>query len=79
VGEAAAAEAGDRPGSGKPRGKRPPKGGKGNKGPKHQHPRGEKPAREGARTYEARPPRKSDRIDPDNPFAAALMGLRDKT
>ena len=27
---------------------------------------------------EARPPRKNDRIDPDNPFAAALMGLRDK-
>ncbi len=29
--------------------------------------------------YEARPPRKSDRIDPDNPFAAALMGLKDKS
>ena len=23
-------------------------------------------------------PRKEDRIDPDNPFAAALMGLKDK-
>ncbi|MGB3147001.1 MAG: helicase-related protein [Paracoccaceae bacterium] len=33
---------------------------------------------DGGRTFEARPPRKSDRIDPDNPFAAALMGLRDK-
>ncbi len=31
-----------------------------------------------ARQFEARPPRKNDRIDPDNPFAAALMGLRDK-
>ncbi len=30
------------------------------------------------RTFEARPPR-NDRIDPDNPFAAALMALRDKT
>ncbi|MBC7141966.1 MAG: disulfide oxidoreductase, partial [Rhodobacteraceae bacterium] len=29
------------------------------------------------RTFESRPPKK-DRIDPDNPFAAALMGLRDK-
>ena len=33
---------------------------------------------EGARSFEARPPKKTDRIDPDNPFAAALMGLRDK-
>ncbi len=31
-----------------------------------------------AATYSSGP-RKSDRIDPDNPFAAALMGLRDKT
>jgi ATP-dependent RNA helicase SUPV3L1/SUV3 len=31
-----------------------------------------------ARSFEARPPRR-DRIDPDNPFAAALMALRDKT
>jgi len=30
------------------------------------------------RSFEARPERR-DRIDPDNPFAAALMGLRDKT
>jgi ATP-dependent RNA helicase SUPV3L1/SUV3 len=33
---------------------------------------------QGARSFEARPPKKNDRIDPDNPFAAALMGLRDK-
>jgi ATP-dependent RNA helicase SUPV3L1/SUV3 len=32
----------------------------------------------GVRKFEARPERR-DRIDPDNPFAAALMGLRDKT
>ncbi len=32
-----------------------------------------------ARKYEARPPKKDKPIDPDNPFAAALMGLRDKS
>ncbi len=31
-----------------------------------------------ARKYQARPPKKEKSIDPDNPFAAALMGLRDK-
>jgi len=44
--------------------------------------KGSKPGRdrreEGGRSFEARPPKKNDRIDPDNPFAAALMGLRDK-
>jgi ATP-dependent RNA helicase SUPV3L1/SUV3 len=69
-------------------GDRPDRGGK----PKGQHksgqkpgPKGDRPPREGSRperSFEARPPRndrpKSDRIDPDNPFAAALMGLRDK-
>lgn len=44
---------------------KPPKGG--GKGA-----RGDRPA-----SFSAGP-RKSDRIDPDNPFAAALMGLRDK-
>ena len=29
------------------------------------------------RNFESRP-QKKDRIDPDNPFAAALMGLKDK-
>ncbi|WP_242511867.1 4Fe-4S dicluster domain-containing protein, partial [Rhodobaculum claviforme] len=37
------------------------------------------PADEGPRTQTASPPRARDRIDPDNPFARALMGLRDKT
>ncbi|NRA98675.1 MAG: disulfide oxidoreductase [Rhodobacteraceae bacterium] len=32
----------------------------------------------GAKTYQSAPPKK-DRIDPDNPFAQALMGLKDKT
>ncbi len=50
----------------KPRGKGKPKGKRPNK------PQG------GAKKYEARPP-KADKIDPDNPFAAALMGLRNKT
>jgi len=31
----------------------------------------------GTKTYSARPPREEKKIDPDNPFAAALMGLRD--
>ncbi|MFA5581206.1 MAG: helicase-related protein [Paracoccaceae bacterium] len=31
------------------------------------------------KSFEARPPRAEKKIDPDNPFAAALMGLRDKT
>ncbi|WP_158966614.1 helicase-related protein [Chachezhania sediminis] len=30
-----------------------------------------------AKTYSARPPKSEKKIDPDNPFAAALMGLRD--
>ncbi len=32
-----------------------------------------------ARSYHARPPKKEKAIDPDNPFAAALMGLKDKS
>jgi ATP-dependent RNA helicase SUPV3L1/SUV3 len=44
--------------------------------------KGKPPRREGGdkgktRNFEARPPKK-DRIDPDNPFAQALMGLRTK-
>lgn len=48
---------------GKPKGK----GGKPNRDKKPQ----------GAKTFQSRPEKK-DRIDPDNPFAAALMGLKDK-
>ncbi len=54
-------------GRGKPKGKGGAPRGKG--GPRNQ----------GAKTFEARPPRKEKAIDPDNPFAAALMGLKDKT
>ncbi len=68
--------------SGKPRGKGKPQGdargqdrnkdrGKG----RDRNRDGDKP-QQGAKTYEARPPRAKDRIDPDNPFAAALMGLK---
>ncbi|MEM6322339.1 MAG: helicase-related protein [Pseudomonadota bacterium] len=50
---------------GKPKGK-PQRGGK-------------RPPKDGgkSRNFEARPP-KPDKIDPDNPFAAALMGLKNK-
>jgi len=51
-------------GQGKGRGKGGPRGDKG----------GDK-----AKSFSARPPRKEKPIDPDNPFAAALMGLKDKT
>ena len=42
-------------------------------------PRGKqgKPPNKGGKTFSARPPRDDKKIDPDNPFAAALMGLRD--
>ncbi|MCT4610215.1 MAG: helicase-related protein [Pelagimonas sp.] len=56
---------GDRPRGkgGKPKGKGGPKGG------------GDR----GAKSFQARPPKKDKPIDPDNPFAAALMGLKDKS
>ncbi|PWR04095.1 disulfide oxidoreductase [Meridianimarinicoccus roseus] len=54
---------GERPKGGKPKGKRGSKD--------------DKPA--AAKTFAARPPKPEKKIDPDNPFAAALMGLRDKT
>ncbi|MBV2358203.1 disulfide oxidoreductase [Thalassococcus sp. CAU 1522] len=58
----------DKPrGKGKPKGKGGPKGDRGAKGDR------------GPRNFEARPPRREKPIDPDNPFAAALMGLKDKT
>ncbi|MBF9049200.1 disulfide oxidoreductase [Roseobacter sp. HKCCD9010] len=56
-------------GGGKPRGKKgKPQGKPGGK------PRGNKP-----QSFSARPDRKKDRIDPDNPFAQALAGLKDKS
>ena len=54
---------------GKPRGK--PGKPKGKGGPK------DKPHEDRAKSFAAKPEKK-DRIDPDNPFAAALMGLKTK-
>jgi ATP-dependent RNA helicase SUPV3L1/SUV3 len=54
---------------GKPQGK--PQGAKGK-------PKGKPRRDDSAKTHSARPP-KADRIDPDNPFAAALMGFKGKT
>ncbi|WP_172330974.1 helicase-related protein [Mangrovicoccus sp. HB161399] len=57
---------------GKPRGKGKPGGGKrdwNKDGPRKE---------QGAKVYSAKPQRKEKAIDPDNPFAAALMGLKDK-
>ena len=51
-------------GKGKPRGK--PQGKRGRDGDK------------GGKRFTAKPPRKEKPIDPDNPFAAALMGLKEQ-
>ncbi|WP_319824326.1 helicase-related protein [Thalassovita sp.] len=67
-------ERGDRP-----RGKPGDKQGDRPRGPrKGGKPRGDKPRQQGAKTFESRPPKKEKAIDPDNPFAAALMGLKAK-
>ncbi|WP_299724730.1 helicase-related protein [uncultured Tateyamaria sp.] len=72
-GRAPAANRGRPAQGGKPRGK----GGQGGK-PKGK---GKGPRRDGdggkGQNFSARPPRKEKQIDPDNPFAAALMGLKD--
>ncbi|MGC1506332.1 MAG: helicase-related protein [Sulfitobacter sp.] len=60
-----------RRGNDKPRGKGKPPQGKGRKGA----PKGDKGNK--AQNFSARPPKKEKAIDPDNPFAAALMGLKD--
>ncbi|MGV6812911.1 MAG: helicase-related protein [Brevirhabdus sp.] len=64
---------------GRPQGKG---GGKsrGDKGKGKPRGKGQGPRRDDkAKTYSARPPKKEKPIDPDNPFAAALMGLKDKS
>ncbi|MBI6629844.1 helicase-related protein [Pontibaca salina] len=59
--------------SGKPQGKKPPRPrGK----PQARKAGGDKGAQRG-KSASARPPRQEKKIDPDNPFAAALMGLKD--
>ncbi|NNL19360.1 MAG: disulfide oxidoreductase, partial [Boseongicola sp.] len=54
-----------------------PQGKQGGKPKGKGKPRG-KPGGNSPRKFEARPPRKEKAIDPDNPFAAALMGLAKK-
>ena len=59
----------------KPQGNRPPRkeGGK----PQRGKPKGKgAPRAAKAQSFKARPPKKEKAIDPDNPFAAALMGLK---
>jgi ATP-dependent RNA helicase SUPV3L1/SUV3 len=61
---------------GKPQGKGRPRGkGTAPQGGKRDDSRG----RQGTKSFSARPPKPEKKIDPDNPFAAALMGLKDKT
>ncbi len=74
-------ERGERQG-GKPRGKGGKPGkrseGKGGGGRDRDNKGGKGGKPQGTKTYQARPPRKEKPIDPDNPFAAALMGLTEK-
>ncbi|MEP0961241.1 MAG: helicase-related protein [Roseobacter sp.] len=65
-----AGQQGRRAGGDRPQGKSKP-GPKGKRG----GPKGDKS--KGAQRFSARPPRQEKKIDPDNPFAAALMGLKD--
>ncbi len=62
-----------RGGSDRPQGKGKPKGRKG--GPRDKGDRGDRGGK--SQNFSAKPPRKEKQIDPDNPFAAALMGLKD--
>lgn len=65
-----------RPG-GRPQGGRSGKGAGKPRGNKAQGKRGggDKPS-QGGKSFAARPPKPEKKIDPDNPFAAALMGLK---
>ena len=57
--------------------KRPPSKKQGKPG---QRAKGRRPeGRDKPKNFSARPPKPEKKIDPDNPFAAALMGLKDKT
>ncbi|MCB1339437.1 MAG: disulfide oxidoreductase, partial [Maritimibacter sp.] len=69
-----------KPRDGKPKGGRGD-GGRGEGGGKGRGPKGPKGKGDGgakARNFEARPQKRDKPIDPDNPFAQALMGLKDK-
>ena len=60
-------------GRGKPRA-----AGKGKAGPRGKPGKGKPQRNDGPKSYSAKP-KKEAKIDPDNPFAAALMGLKDKS
>ncbi|WP_420860698.1 helicase-related protein [Algirhabdus cladophorae] len=62
---------GERRGGGKPQGNS-----KGKQGGKPRGKQGGKGGGNKAQSFQARPPKKEKPIDPDNPFAAALMGLK---
>ncbi|MFW8594813.1 helicase-related protein [Cribrihabitans neustonicus] len=62
-------------GGGKGRSRGPKGGGEGGGGRPGKK-GGPRPPKQGGKTYSARPPKKEKQIDPDNPFAAALMGLK---
>ena len=64
---------------GKPRRDGKPSGGKprGKGGPNRGRDGDRQNDRNKPKTYSARPPKSEKKIDPDNPFAAALMGLKD--
>ena len=68
----------DHSGGGKPQGKgRPRSGGKPDGRPQGNKKGGRPQKQQGAKTFSSRPPKKEKQIDPDNPFAAALMGLKE--
>ena len=56
-------------------GDRPQGKGRPNQKGKRGGPKGDKPR--GGQKFSAKPPKPEKKIDPDNPFAAALMGLKD--
>ena len=65
-------------GGGKPQGKgRPRSGGKPDGRPQGNKKGGRPQKQQGAKTFSSRPSKKEKQIDPDNPFAAALMGLKE--
>ncbi len=70
---------GDGQSRGKPGGPRAGGKGKRDRDKREGDKRGPKDGKEGAKVYQARPPKREKPIDPDNPFAAALMGLKDKS
>ena len=71
-------QGGGKRGRGKPQGGGKNQGGGGGGGKHRGKPKGGKPKQDGPRQFSARPDKK-DKIDPDNPFAQALAGLKGKT